>query len=58
MNLLAPIARPGFNWNHDKLMTDYGRGLAGASGGELMNVLQLDAEAWRSRLLRVPALEG
>jgi len=38
MNLLAPIARPGFTWNHDKLMTDFGRGLAKASGGELVTV--------------------
>lgn len=34
MNLLAPIARPGFTWNHDKLMTDFGRGLARQTGGE------------------------
>lgn len=38
MNLLAPIARPGFTWNHDRLMTDFGKGLARASGGELTSV--------------------
>ena len=38
MNLLAPLARPAFTWNHDKLMTDFGRGLATASGGELTSV--------------------
>jgi hypothetical protein len=38
MNLFAPIARPAFTWNHDKLMTDFGRGLAKASGGVLTSV--------------------
>ena len=38
MNLLAPVARPGFVWNHGRLMTDFGRGLAKASGGELVEV--------------------
>lgn len=38
MNLLAPLARPAFTWNHDRLMTDFGRGLAKASGGELASV--------------------
>lgn len=33
MNLLAPIARPAFTWNHDYLMTDFGTGLAAACGG-------------------------
>ena len=28
MNLLAPIARPAFNWNHDQLMAEGGRSLA------------------------------
>jgi hypothetical protein len=36
MNLLAPIARPAFTWNHDRLMTDFGRGLATASGAMLV----------------------
>lgn len=38
MNLVAPLARPAFTWNHDKLMTDFGHGLAKASGGELTKV--------------------
>jgi hypothetical protein len=37
MNLLAPIARPAFNWNHDILMTDFGNGLAAASGGRVLS---------------------
>lgn len=34
MNLTAPLARPVFSWNHDRLMTDFARGLAARSGGE------------------------
>jgi uncharacterized protein YndB with AHSA1/START domain len=28
MNLLAPVARPVFRWNHDSIMREGGRGLA------------------------------
>jgi hypothetical protein len=35
MNLLAPIARPAFNWNHDQLMLEGGRSLARRFGVEL-----------------------
>jgi uncharacterized protein YndB with AHSA1/START domain len=38
MNLLAPIARPAFTWNHDYLMSDFGKGLARHTGGELTSV--------------------
>lgn len=38
MNMLAPIARPAFSWNHDVLMRDFARGLAAAAGGELLEV--------------------
>ena len=57
MNLLAPIARPGFNWNHDKLMTDFGRGLAKASGGELTNVRNWTLKPGAPGFYEMPALE-
>jgi Polyketide cyclase / dehydrase and lipid transport len=38
MNLLAPIARPAFTWNHDKLMTAFGEGLAATTRGTLTSV--------------------
>ncbi|HVR33344.1 MAG TPA: hypothetical protein VMS74_11645 [Acidimicrobiia bacterium] len=38
MNLIGPMARPIFVWNHDHLMTNFGEGLARASGGELIAV--------------------
>jgi polyketide cyclase/dehydrase/lipid transport protein len=36
MNLLAPIARPNFRWNHDYVMARGGEGLAGLLGAELL----------------------
>jgi carbon monoxide dehydrogenase subunit G len=35
MNLLAPVARPVFDWNHDQLMREGGQGLARRLGVEL-----------------------
>lgn len=37
MNLLAPVARPLFRWNHDRLMRAGGRGLARRLGVELLS---------------------
>jgi hypothetical protein len=37
MNLLAPIARPVFRWNHDRLMRAGGRGLARQLGVALLS---------------------
>ena len=36
MNLLAPVARPVFNWNHDQLMRAGGEGLARHMGADLV----------------------
>ncbi len=36
MNLLAPIARPIFAWNHDWVMARGGEGIAGLLGCELL----------------------
>jgi uncharacterized protein YndB with AHSA1/START domain len=58
MNLLAPIARPGFTWNHDKLMTDFGRGLAKASGGELVAVRNWTLKPGAPGFYEMPALES
>ena len=35
MNMLAPVARPLFSWNHDQLMREGGRSLARRLGAEL-----------------------
>jgi uncharacterized protein YndB with AHSA1/START domain len=37
MNTLAPVARPLFRWNHDRLMRAGGRGLARRLGAELLS---------------------
>lgn len=36
MNALAPIARPAFEWNHDWVMRNGGRGLASLLGSPLL----------------------
>jgi uncharacterized protein YndB with AHSA1/START domain len=36
MNLLAPVARPVFKWNHDWVMRNGGVGLAGLLGARLL----------------------
>ena len=38
MNLLAPFGRPIFTWSHDRLMADFGRGMAEETGGRLLSV--------------------
>jgi len=35
MSFLAPIARPAFSWNHDRMMGAFGAGLAKAAGAEV-----------------------
>ena len=37
MNLLAPAARPAFNWNHDELMREGGESLARRLGADLVS---------------------
>jgi hypothetical protein len=36
MNLLAPLARPAFRWNHDYVMHNGAVGLAKLLGAELL----------------------
>jgi hypothetical protein len=38
MNLLAPLARPLFEWNHDGAMRDAGHGLARFLGARLVSI--------------------
>lgn len=38
MNVVAPLARPLFSWNHDVLMRDFGRGLAQEVDGRLLHI--------------------
>ncbi|MEX1004235.1 MAG: SRPBCC family protein [Acidimicrobiia bacterium] len=43
MNLLAPLAKSVFTWNHHKLMSDFGEGLGRASGGDLLVIRHVAA---------------
>jgi uncharacterized protein YndB with AHSA1/START domain len=38
MNLVAPLARPIFEWNHDGVMRDAGHGLARYLGARLISI--------------------
>lgn len=38
MNVLAPLLRPMFVWNHNRLMEDFGAGLAEEAGGTLVEL--------------------
>ena len=38
MNVLAPIGRPAFSWNHDVLMKDFAKGVARTTDSELRSV--------------------
>jgi hypothetical protein len=38
MNLLAPVARPAFSWNHRVIMSDFATGLARRLGAPLVSV--------------------
>jgi hypothetical protein len=38
MNLVAPLARPLFNWNHDSVMRAFGEGLARSLGAQLIAI--------------------
>jgi uncharacterized protein YndB with AHSA1/START domain len=54
MNVLAPIARPFFSWNHDILMKAGARGLARALGTEVTHFES--GHPWRRPLLVAAAL--
>jgi hypothetical protein len=44
MNLLAPIARPVFKWNHDYVMQRGGEALARRLGARLVGVEHDEAD--------------
>jgi uncharacterized protein YndB with AHSA1/START domain len=38
MNVIAPVARPAFSWNHDVLMRDFAKGVAAITDSRLVSV--------------------
>ena len=51
---LAPVGRPAFNYAHDRLMTDFGIGLAAATGNELVAVDNVAVSPGTKDFYRLP----
>lgn len=58
MNLIAPIGRPVFTWSHDRLMADFGRGMASEAGGDLLSVSHIVVPPGAEGFYRMPEFEG
>jgi hypothetical protein len=58
MNLMSPIGRPFFTWNHDRLMDDFGRGMASAAGGRLLTVTHQSVHPRAEGFFRMPEFDG
>lgn len=56
MNVLAPLARPLFVWNHHRLMDDFARDLANAMSAELIGVRNESVDRRDDRFNRIPQL--
>lgn len=55
MNLLAPVARPIFVWNHHRLMGDFARDLAQACSAQLLNVDNESVDPGDEGFFKMPA---
>ncbi|HEX8940403.1 MAG TPA: SRPBCC family protein [Candidatus Limnocylindrales bacterium] len=58
MSFLAPIARPAFGWNHDRMMRAFGVGLAAAAGAELVSTRNTAIPPGRPGFQVMPEPEG
>ena len=58
MNLLAPVARPIFVWNHHRLMGDFARDLAEACSAELLNVENESLDPADEGFFKMPAFKS
>lgn len=58
MNVTAPVGRPAFTWSHDRLMADFGDGLARAAGGELLSVAHTSLHPREEGFFCMPEFEG
>lgn len=56
MNLLAPLARPLFVWNHHRLMEDFAKDLADALPADLLGVRNESVDRRDERFHRIPAV--
>ena len=55
MNVLAPIGRPAFSWNHDVLMRDFAKGVARITDSELRSVRNSTVRPGAPDFFRAPA---
>lgn len=58
MNILAPVARPIFVWNHHRLMDDFAEDLAEATGGELVEVSNTSLDPDDDGFYKMPAFNA
>ena len=58
MNLLAPVARPIFVWNHHRLMSDFARDLAEACSAELLDVENESLDPADEGFFKMPAFKS
>lgn len=57
MNLVAPLARPVFVWNHHRLMQDFAADLADATGGQLVDVSNQSLDPDDEGFFTMPSLK-
>lgn len=58
MNILAPVGRPAFTWNHDVLMRDFAKGVAGVTDSRLVSVHNTALSPRASGFYRLPEATG
>ena len=58
MNLLAPVARPVFVWNHHRLMTAFAKDLARACSAELLDVQNESLDPADEGFFKMPAFKS
>lgn len=58
MNVLAPLARPIFIWNHHRLMEDFGRDLAEALSVQLVEVSNQSLDPGDEGFFKMPSFRA
>lgn len=58
MNLIAPLARPVFVWNHHRLMEDFAEDLSAATGGEVIDVANTSLDPDDEGFFKMPSFNA
>lgn len=56
MNVLAPLGRPAFSWNHDILMRDFAQGVATITSSRLHTVRNTTVKPGAAGFYRMPQI--